>query len=483
MEAHTINATPEDGISGAVDDGVVGEEVVGVNLQQESQENADEVTETDQEREGKCVQDIVHCLLDAKGGAVSTASVQVAINTSVIQVAKANFPLVVTSIFSFLENRQSSEAHQLGLLRLLCQVLETRRSDGDASRAAHCMINRASARSLTHHLVREVAKLPQEDQRQHAISDVLVELAPMYPDVVLSGVLTMLDNCGNASMAPPALVNILTEVAYTTPHVLSGRIHEVMGRYLPLLQSCKAPEMKLLLFRAWCSLCVAMVNCMMREPADPIVGTDPNVSSRFAVAALGLRNRRSAGGSPDRGAVSLPGEETEESRRASQALGTAFSVLMSSWQGSRDLGIRVGAMETLGHLCLVIPKDQFLTNADTLLEHLVSLLTKQSASGKDLPPMPLMRGLSLFLQSCIDADPEILLLESTLQTLISTLFAWVVASGPLQCLQGSVGTEMLQSQAEVLRCLDVLGETFRREVLEYLLNKLRGTRDDKLVHY
>ena len=41
-----------------------------------------------------------------------------------------------------------------------------------------------------------------------AISDTLVELAPMYSDVVLSGVLTMLDSCGSASIAPPALVAV-----------------------------------------------------------------------------------------------------------------------------------------------------------------------------------------------------------------------------------------------------------------------------------
>lgn len=363
----------------------------------EGSNQAELVAESEEAHEGKCVQEIVYCLLDAKGGASSTPSVQLAINTSVIQVAKANFPLVVSSIFSFLENRQSSEAHQLGLLRLLCQVLETRRSDGDGH-AASCMINRTSARSLTHHLVREVAKLPQEDQRQRAISDVLVELAPMHADVVLSGVLTMLDNCGNATVAPPALVKILTEIAYTTPQVLSGRIHEVMGRYLPLLQSCKSSEMKLLLFQAWCSLCVALVNCAMRENGHESVPSDG-----FAVAALKLRHRHAAAasGGPAAGAGGSPSgpaseEQPEERRRATMALGSAFTVLMSSWQSSKDLSIRVGAMECLGHLCLVIPKDQFLTNADTLLELLVQLLNKQSSASALLPPMPLMRGLCLF---------------------------------------------------------------------------------------
>jgi hypothetical protein len=189
---------------------------------------------------------------------------------------------------------------------------------------------------------------------------------------------------------------------------------------------------------------------------------DASAADRSAggIAARTAGERRGASGS---------GEETEECRKSTQALGAAFTVLMSSWQGSKDLTIRVGAMETLGHLCLCIPKDQFLTNADTLLDLLVSLVTRQATSFMTLPPMPLLRGLCLFLKSCIDADPEILLLESTLQTLVSTLFSWVVNSGPLQCLQGSVGTELLQSQAEVLRCLDVLAETFRKEMLDFLL--------------
>jgi hypothetical protein len=191
-------------------------------------------------------------------------------------VAKANFPLVVTSIFCFLENRQSSELHQLWLLRLLCQVLETRRSHECTRPAAGSgmTIDRALARNLTQHLVREVARLVGEDPRHQAVCDVLVELAPMYPDVVLNGVLTMLDNCGSSVSAPPALVNILTEIAYTTPHVLEGRINDAMSRFLPLLQACKTPEMKLLLFRAWCSLCVAMVNCGMRESGDAMSSTE-----------------------------------------------------------------------------------------------------------------------------------------------------------------------------------------------------------------
>ena len=35
---------------------------------------------------------------------------------------------------------------------------------------------------------------------------------------------TLLDNAAKMQ------VNIVTEIAYTTPHVLDGRIHEVMGR-------------------------------------------------------------------------------------------------------------------------------------------------------------------------------------------------------------------------------------------------------------
>eukprot|EP00421_Protoceratium_reticulatum_P039857 CAMPEP_0168436424 /NCGR_PEP_ID=MMETSP0228-20121227/40920_1 /TAXON_ID=133427 /ORGANISM="Protoceratium reticulatum, Strain CCCM 535 (=CCMP 1889)" /LENGTH=115 /DNA_ID=CAMNT_0008450623 /DNA_START=26 /DNA_END=370 /DNA_ORIENTATION=+ len=115
---------------------------------------------------------------------------------------------------------------------------------------------------------------------------------------------------------------------------------------------------------------------------------------------------------------------------------------MGSWQSTKDLNTRIGAMEALGHLSLVIAKDQLLTSADSLLELLMGLLQRQPA----VPPMRLMRGLCLFLQACVDADPEILLLENTLQTLMFTMFAWTVGSGPLQYLQGSIGTEALQSQ-------------------------------------
>jgi len=165
----------------------------GQNHDNNEQNHTENLPESDKEEipdanEDQCVQEIVYSLLDAKGGALSTHSVQVAINSSVIQVAKTHFPLVVTSLFSFLEKRQNSENHQLWLLRLLCQVLETRRSDEDG-RASVCAIDETLSFNLTHYLLREVAKLAQDDQRQRAISDVIVELAPMYPDVVLSGVL------------------------------------------------------------------------------------------------------------------------------------------------------------------------------------------------------------------------------------------------------------------------------------------------------
>eukprot|EP00929_Paragymnodinium_shiwhaense_P061271 TRINITY_DN30597_c0_g1_i1.p1 TRINITY_DN30597_c0_g1~~TRINITY_DN30597_c0_g1_i1.p1 ORF type:complete len:1889 (+),score=442.87 TRINITY_DN30597_c0_g1_i1:197-5863(+) len=446
------------------------------------------------ETEAECVQEIVYCLLDAKGGALSTPSVQVAINASVIQVAKANFQLVVTSIFSCLEQKQGSEAHQLGLLRLLCQVLETRRScdDNDSGGGVSaCTVDLDLALQVVKHLVTEVASLPGEDSRLEAISDVLVELAPIHPDAVLNAVLAKLDNPGSFQHAPASLVKILTEIAYTTPHACEGRLHDIMSRYLPLLQSCKAVEMKLMLFRAWCSMCVAMVNCATCEHLDAMSSNESTFSRSFGSAALALRRSgsdatpsgavaaRAAAGGTQRSTARIS-EDSEDRRKATQALGSAFTILMSSWQSSKDLSARIGAMETLGHLSLVIAKDQFLTNADSLLELLVNLLTRQSSTTPGLPPMRLMRGLCLFLQSCIDADPEILLLEQTLQTLISTLFGWMVTSGPLQCLQGSIGTESLQSQAEVLRCFEVLAETFRSEVLDFMLAKVKGTRDEKL---
>lgn len=424
------------------------------------------------ESEAECVHRIVSCLLDAKGSAQSTNSVQVAINSSVIQVAKANFALVVAQVFLFLDRGQCADLHQLGLLRLLCQVLETRRSWGDG--AAACTIEVSLGRNMTQHLVREVVKLPPDDVRQQAISDVLVELVPMFPDMVLSGVLAALD--GATSGPQQALVKILTEVAYTTPHALSGRIQEVMGRYLPLLQTCKVPETKDLLFRAWCSLCVAMVNCATREPGDAMISTESTFSRSFGAAAIELQRARGAEGDGSAGQ-----EKWDELRRAMHALGTAFTILMGSWQSSKDLNTRIGAMEALGHLSLVIPKDQFLTNADSLLELLMPLLTRQvSVSVGNMPPTRLMRGLCLFLQSVIGADPEIITVDKELQQLMSTLFAWMVNSGPLQCLQGNVGTELLQSQSEVLRCFEVLAETFRKEVLECLLMKVRGNRDDRL---
>ena len=40
----------------------------------------------------------------------------------------------------------------------------------------------------------------------------------------------------------------------------------------------------------------------------------------------------------------------------------------------QDLNLRVAAVETLGHISLVIPKDQFLTNADSLPLSGISLI-------------------------------------------------------------------------------------------------------------
>lgn len=441
------------------------------------------------EDESLCVQEVIHCLLDAKGASGSTASVQVAINSSVIQLAKRSFPLVISSLCSFLDNAELTESHQLWLLRLLCQVLETRRSDGESS-ILSCAVDEIVAQSLTTHLVREMAALPQDDQRQAAIVDVLVELAPMQPEVVLSGVLLVLDSTSGsgaaAPSAPPALINVLTEIAYTTPHALEGRIHKIMSRYLPLLQAAKTPEVKLLLFKAWCALCVALVNCAMRELGDPISATESTFTRIFGAAALELRRTQAPSSSGGLGGLGspaaltrAPAEDVDEGKRVQQALSTAFAILMSSWQGSKDMNVRIGAMESLGHLCLVIPKDLFLTNADALLELLVNLLTKQSSASSLLPPVQLMRGLCLLLQACIDADPEILLLENALQTLTATMFAWTVSSGPMQHLQGSLSPQSLQSQAEVLRCFEVIAETFRKQVLGFLLQRARGTRDDR----
>ncbi|CAE8651999.1 unnamed protein product [Polarella glacialis] len=442
--------------------------------------------ESDNSKEGECVQDIVYCLLETKGGASSTQQTQVAINSSIIQLAKSNFPLVVSAIFSFLEGQKITDQHDMQLLRLLCLVLETRRSDGDGS--LDCNIDWTLAKNMARHLVQEVSKVGQAEARKRAISDVLVELAPMYPDLVLSDVLLAISSSSVPSISnsgsgnppatqpvPPVLVHILTEVAYSTPHILEGRIHEVMSRYLDLMKRDRTPEMRLLLLRAWCSLCVALVNSAMTEPGDTMASDDSAFSRRFGAAAVALRRRRAAQSSE---------LSSEDQRRAAQVLGTAFTLLMSLWQGWKDLTARVAVMEAFGHFSLVIPRDQFLTNADSLLELLLGLLSRQATalgSVAPLPPMALVRGTCLLLQACIDADPEMLTLENTLQTLTSSLFAWTVAGGPLQYLQGSLANEALQSQAELLRCFDVLAETFSRESLGFLLQKAKGGRDERLA--
>ena len=56
--------------------------------------------------------------------------------------------------------------------------------------------------------------------------------------------------------------------------------------------------------------------------------------------------------------------------------------------------------------------------------------------------------------------------RNTLQTLWSALFSAVVAGGASQYLQG-LAQAALQSQAELLRCVDVLAEHFGKESLHF----------------
>lgn len=62
--------------------------------------------------------------------------------------------------------------------------------------------------------------------------------------------------------------------------------------------------------------------------------------------------------------------------------------------------------------------------------------------------------------------------RNTLQTLWSALFSAVLAGGASQYLQG-LAQAALQSQAELLRCVDVLAEHFGKESLHFLLQKAR----------
>ncbi|CAE7731082.1 mroh1 [Symbiodinium sp. KB8] len=387
------------------------------------------------------VKEVVYSLLSAKGGATSTQQVQVAINSSLIQIAKTNFPLVVAAVFSALETQKVSDQHKLQLLRLLCQVLETRRSDTEGK---PCEVDRTLAKNLTRHLVAEVL-VGAGDARQRAVADVLVELAPMHPDLVigdlLAGIASSSSEKSEKEKLPVQLVQILSEVASTFPLSLRSRLDEVLTKYFALLQSCRGGDLPVLLLRAWCSLSVAMVCCAtdLSEPPDV---SDPTFTRDFAEAA--------------------------------QILGAVFALVMSAWPSWKDLNLRVAAVETLGHISLVIPKDQFLTNADSLLEHIASLLSRQGAfttAASPLPPLRLLRGASLALQACIDADPEILTLESTLQTMLSSLFAWASLRGPLQ--EPGLSQEALQSQAELLKCFEILAECFASETFGFLLQKER----------
>ncbi|CAE7205295.1 MROH1, partial [Symbiodinium natans] len=214
-----------------------------------------------------------------------------------------------------------------------------------------------------------------------------------------------------------------------------------------------------------------MVSCAT-DHGDPLDTHDLTFARDFAKASKAIR---SAGKSASQ---ALP----DDFKKAAQILGAVFALVMSAWTSWKDPNLRVAALEALGHISLVIPKDQFLTNADALLEHIISLLSRQGAltsPASPLPPLQLLRGASLALQACIDADPEILTLENTLQTMLSSLFAWAALKGPLQ--ESGLSPEALQSQAELFQCFEILAECFGRESFGFLLHKAKGSREDRLA--
>lgn len=395
-------------------------------------------------REAQCIKEVVYSLINAKG--TSSTQLQLAINSSLMQLAKTNFDFVTTAVFSALENQNASDQQKLQLLRLLCQVLEQREPRS-------LVVPRTLAKNMTRLLLASPGS---------ASADVLCELAPMHPDLVLSEISQHL-----AAEMPSFALELLAQVAETSPHSLSERLNEVLSRCFSLLQGCRVMDLRLLLLRTWCSLCIAIVMCSFRD-IDPLDAGHPNFSRQFAIAAAPMRSRQTAA--------------EADGRKTTQVVSAVFALLMSSWTNWKDLALRVVVIDTLGHLSLVIPKDQFLTNADALLEHIISLLSKQglASSASPMPPFALMRGTCLTLQACVDADRELLTIENTLQTLWSGLFSAVVAGGPLQYLQG-LGQEALQSQAELLRCMDVLAENFGKESLNFLLQKVKGHREERLA--
>ena len=83
----------------------------------------------------------------------------------------------------------------------------------------------------------------------------------------------------------------------------------------------------------------------------------------------------------------------DDIRRATLSLGTAFTVLMSSWPGFKGMGIRVSAVDTVRHLPLVITTDLFLSSADTLHTIWVGLLAKQGVRDDRLGALFEMRDL------------------------------------------------------------------------------------------
>ncbi|CAK9049157.1 unnamed protein product, partial [Durusdinium trenchii] len=394
-------------------------------------------------REGQCIKDVVRSLINAKG--TSSTQLQLAINSSLMQVAKKNFDFVTFAIFSALEN-EDADHQRLQLLRLLSQLLEQRDPRS-------LVVPRTLAKNMTRHLLSNPGQ---------PSADVLCELAPMHPDLVLGEVLQ-----GLSSDLPSFSLELLSQVAAASPATLKERLNEVLSKCFNLLQGCRVMDVRLLLLRTWCSLCTAIVSCLFPD-ASPLDAGHPCFSRHFAVAASPMRVRQTAA-DPD-------------GRKTTQVISAVFALLMSSWTNWKDQNLRVAVVDTLGHLSLVIPKDQFLTNADALLEHIVFLLSRQglASSSSPMPPFALMQGTCLALQACVDADRELLTIENTFQTLWSALFNAVVAGGPLQYLHG-LGQEALQSQAELLRCMDVLAENFGTESLNFLLQKAKGHREERLA--
>eukprot|EP00005_Dracoamoeba_jomungandri_P008470 CAMPEP_0174265646 /NCGR_PEP_ID=MMETSP0439-20130205/27313_1 /TAXON_ID=0 /ORGANISM="Stereomyxa ramosa, Strain Chinc5" /LENGTH=1648 /DNA_ID=CAMNT_0015352207 /DNA_START=52 /DNA_END=4994 /DNA_ORIENTATION=- len=332
------------------------------------------------------------------------------ITSSLIELGRKQYDLVLSSATNYLISNRSETSHRITLLKILEKIISCSREKMNPSLAEPMMDVCMSD------MVRE-KNVVAEHQGQ--ASTVLVSLGLRFPDYLMERLMAKFTT---GTVPHYFIIKTLGDFALTNPLAVVPHLKSCFARLIPMLGSIKQDNIKWVCASTIAKFCEAIVTFEV----------DTNHTD--------MEN------------------ENLKSKSFSGEILPAFEILFNNWLGSRKQKVRTVTLQAVGAMCAILAQEEFENQLPKIISSVLSMYKK------DKEHLPITLGLCTILEVAIKDENRVLMPH--LNNLLSGLHG-------LACQPPDMNdSNSIKNHNELLRCFGIMGIEYCDDVVTFLLGRL-----------